>query len=411
MQKNILVIKRRDIFLILICFLWAYESLIRYISIFLERIPLLGSVLSEYLPPVTVILLLLLSIVDIIRRLKISDFLFGLGIILFAAITLLLNLETTKFFNEIAVNFLCFVFPLYYIGKAAVSKALEDRKWIEWLTITSFICMCAILIIGFRSGFQVDAEWMSNMYVPYMLLPHLLMLMATVFERFNPVFLIVFFLGSFYLMMLGNRGSVICYLVMLLFMIAHKAVNLKLKKKIILFLLLLVLIGIVAFTDIYHSLLLSLYEFAKNSGYSTRVFLFFLQDDSSISFDSGRGDIISTLIKAIFRNPLGYGLTGDRYIVNSYAHNLFVELLIEFGLIFGTILIIILVIQVIKCFLIMKYNWDLVKVVCILFCVGFVKLFISGSYLSEPYFFLFLGVVLGINQSKNILRGDPSYES
>ena len=399
MQKKNLTINKRNIFLILVCVLWAYDSLIRYISIFFARIPFLGSVLSEYLPPVILIVLLLLSIGDIVKSLRTSDLLFGLGVFLFAAITLLLNFESTRNFNGIAVRFLCFTFPLYYIGKAAVRKALENEKLIEWITITSIVCMCAILIVGFRSGFQVDAEWMSNMYIPYMMLPHLLMLMTTIFNRFNPVCLILFLFGSF-------------YLIMFFLIVAYKVVNMSKRKKTFFLLLLAVLIGIVAFTDIYNSLLLNLYEYAESNGYSTRVFLFFLRDDSSISFDSGRGDILSKLNRAIFRNPLGYGITGDQYIANAYAHNLFIELLVEFGLVFGTIVIIILAVQVIKCFLIIQYNWNLGKVLCVLFCVGVVKLFISGTYLTEPYFFAFLGAVLGINQAKNnILRRDSFYES
>lgn len=404
-----LTINKDDIFLALICVLWSYESLIRYLAIFMGRIPIIGSMLKSYFPVSLVIILIVFSFSNIAYYIKFNDILLAFVIMLLSLITYALNLKSTEYFNDVAVTFVCSSFPMYYVGKLFVYKQIEEDRMLQVLTKVSMVCICAIIFISLHFGIQVDAEWMSNQYTPYLLLPHLLLIMAVVFERFAPVKFILLLAGTFFLLFLGNRGSVICYLVMLAILITYKISGIKAVKRFAVILAFVTLIIIMIFTDLYNSIFNGLYQYGVSHGMSTRVFLFFLGNFSGVSMDSGRGDILKALFEAIIKNPFGYGLAADRSLASGlYAHNLCVELLVEFGVFIGGAIIIFLIIQIIRAFKVAKEYWNICKMFFVLFCVGFVKLFISGSYLTDPYFFALLGVAIATNQLKKTIRNTYS---
>ena len=171
------------------------------------------------------------------------------------------------------------------------------------------------------------------------------------------------------------------------------------KKRAVLITTIIVALILFVVFDIFNVLLYSAYEFAKTHGMSTRVFLFFLGDDTSVSLDSGRGTIIYSLIQAIGNNPLGSGLASDRYYSGGhYAHNIIIELLVEFGVIFGAAIIIMLFALMFRAAKYTHNNWNTGIIFYMLICCGFVKLLISGSYLTEPYFWTLFGFIMGISE-------------
>jgi len=111
---------------------------------------------------------------------------------------------------------------------------------------------------------------------------------------------------------------------------------------------------------------------------------------------NGREEIYPLVIEAIGRGPLaGYGIGGDRVFltplfgVEMYVHNVVLEILFDFGYIAGSFVLLGL------CWLVIRTlrGVDKQKRDFGLLCLGVsIKLFMSGSYLQEPYFFMFLGV-------------------
>lgn len=80
-------------------------------------------------------------------------------------------------------------------------------------------------------------------------------------------------------------------------------------------------------------------------GMSSRFFDKLLADD--ITNDSGRDKIWGAAISMIKEKPLGYGAYGARhrifyYIAAGYPHNIVLEILIEFGVVFGGLLLLIM---------------------------------------------------------------------
>lgn len=105
--------------------------------------------------------------------------------------------------------------------------------------------------------------------------------------------------------------------------------------------------------------------------------------------DSGRGDIYRTFFALIEQKPfIGYGIASDIYLVGYYPHNIFIEILFNFGLIFGTILILLLLVGISASF----YDRKARDCVCILFCITAVTLLYSGSYLLNSLFWFYIGI-------------------
>ena len=115
-----------------------------------------------------------------------------------------------------------------------------------------------------------------------------------------------------------------------------------------------------------------------------------------ITHDSGRGELQSKVIRNIWMRPMtGWGVGSDRHIIKSYAHNLFLELSLHYGIVmtaFLTIGFIILVLQF--------YNQIIIDRQCdisfliMMLLYGFVPLMVSDSYLISFNFAMMMGYLL-----------------
>ena len=77
----------------------------------------------------------------------------------------------------------------------------------------------------------------------------------------------------------------------------------------------------------------------KKIGFSTRIFTFIIEGD--ITASKGRESLAKQAVEAIIENPMwGYGITADRAMFGIYPHNMFLEILCQYGIVFGSLLII-----------------------------------------------------------------------
>lgn len=105
---------------------------------------------------------------------------------------------------------------------------------------------------------------------------------------------------------------------------------------------------------------------------------------------SGRDEIALKVLKSI--NIFGHGMMGDRVVCSGvYAHNLFLELMCDFGVMLGLILSVI-IIAVVGIGVIKKIKHNQSWMILML-STGFLKLMLSGSFLDiEPAFYILLGL-------------------
>ena len=134
-------------------------------------------------------------------------------------------------------------------------------------------------------------------------------------------------------------------------------------------------------------------------GMSTRLFdLYF--DNQIVSVES-RDEYRETLLSVLNDNDpiLGFGLLGSYRFIHSYPHKIWLEFVFSFGWILGSILLAVIFFYVYSAYL--KTRTEEQKVfLFLLFVVGVVKLFMSGTFLDEAFFFFLLGYSTNIKRNK-----------
>ena len=214
----------------------------------------------------------------------------------------------------------------------------------------------------------------------------------------NKIDIIFTLSGIVMIFTLGSRGAMLAVIIGIVFYIL---INSRLSVKNILYFIPLTLITIFLSTNF----LLSLERFNLLLQYlniNSRTLNLLLAGNASS--DSGRGKLFEYSISGIINNPIiGTGMAGDREVLGAYTHNLFTELLLQYGLIVGSFFIFIIIYYLLKSFLYKNKNELYYVFFATFFSNGFMKLMFSSSYLMEPMFFVMLGLsFLVINKRRNL---------
>lgn len=183
----------------------------------------------------------------------------------------------------------------------------------------------------------------------------------------------------------GARGPILClgvYVILLL--LFSKSIS---KNHKILFIALIVLIG-TSFVLNMDSILKALIELLEKRGMSSRSLYYIYNQNYS---DSGRGVIYYNYIQKALSGPvLGYG-TGGGWINYIYPHNIFIEFLLSYGIIFGLIVSFIYLLCLVRGFKIKNIFIQRLALIFIAYCS---RLLISNSFILEPMFFVMIPLCL-----------------
>lgn len=207
-------------------------------------------------------------------------------------------------------------------------------------------------------------------------------------QRYDTLFIVAGFLCMF---IAGTRGPLICSIVAIVLKTVF--LNQNGKKKIIY-----VLMGIIAIAlvqmGMIGSLINSLGDALSSIGIDN-LRIIEMYNEGSMSDSSGRGDLQDTILQAIYQRPLlGWGVGADRlFLDGSYVHNILLEAICSFGVIFGGLFLFALAVISIRALFLKNEN---VKLIAFIFITSIVlKLFFSSSFFTCREFSLFLGICLG----------------
>ncbi|SLM18718.1 membrane hypothetical protein [uncultured spirochete] len=379
---------------------WCQEILIDYLLQIYRRIPIIGDITYQAVIP---LIFFLLFIITLYARLKVKliDIVFVIMAMLPCIFALVQYQEAAA--NELPTFFLK-VFPMFFVGLFLN----EDKK--VWKSYSLFQILYILAITNLIANFLYTSYYLSSrvlegysMTWAYSILPSVLMIIFWGVKGKRVIADILSVFGFLLILSYGSRGPIVCVLVFTVLLIAINMVNRKKYSIIVLFCILIVII----MNTNYVSLIVSyLQGIISRTGFSTRVFDMMLRND--ILSDTGRSPIRAALLSAISERPLlGYGLYADRYLSSSgiyisgmYAHNFVLELWTQFGVVIGSLIIFAIGALVINAVVKAKENHSRLCMLLIFICVGVVKLFMSGSYLQEPYFFLLIGYCTKIIREK-----------
>lgn len=210
--------------------------------------------------------------------------------------------------------------------------------------------------------------------------------------------LILAIIGSVCIVACGARGAVIS-LLMFFCLLAVSTFTHKTTHRSIIIALSLLLAG-VAVAIFYDKIVNFFLEIFNDWGIESR-FLISLQNNTLME-SHGRSNILESIIEAIKRNPLGYGLYGDRYVSalsgmgTRYAHNILFEIICDLGVVFGSIFIIFFILRMIKTLRFFKAT-STNRVIIALIPFGIFRLFFSSNLMECVPFFMLMGIFFFTN--------------
>lgn len=224
----------------------------------------------------------------------------------------------------------------------------------------------------------------------YALAFQLLIVMDHFFANKKWYDLIAIAIDFFIILVFGSRGPILCIMSIIVIRLVFSH-NIKRAKKIIL-ISLIVIFAVCAFIY-YKEILAVLISLSEKLGYSSRNLRYIAM--KRITDDSGRGSIHRMYFDIIKKNPLiGYGLVGGWVSPNLYPHHIFIEFLLSFGLFFGCLASIIVLVIVVRSAITSEENEQRLAHILISYCTS---LLLSDSFMMCPMFFMLMG--LGLNQS------------
>ena len=331
----------------------------------------------------------------------------------FFVIFLILSISCTVLFfpqNSIFLEQLIFSFIYIILAYCVVRNDLIDLKELEnkIIKVARILFFALFIVLASVLKFNVNEEYMN--YSDANSIVSAILLYSAIVKGNKHDYITGF--ASFLLILLyGSRGSFLslCLLILLFLLFKKNSI----RKQILLYVLFLIILVLILFwNDILYYMRGVLDKFDINSRTIASMF-----SDSFFSSLS-RKAIYQYLFELIKENALlGIGLCGDRYYMPfvfrsnniEYAHNLFIEIVLDYGLILGSIIIIYILKQIFSGFFFnKKIDYEDKCFIAILFAISFVQLLVSRSYLSEISFFILLAYSTSFREG-NQKKPDDKY--
>lgn len=289
-----------------------------------------------------------------------------------------------------------YIWVFYAMFGYIVGFYLKDIKQFVVIFEKFSIASIALLAIRFFMGFVIKSTVPEYMTFSYnLLLPTTFMLLLCI-KEFRLYRAVLSILGTVLILVAGCRGALIGLVVSPLIYVFFFG-KLENNRKYRISAVLLILTIVVLF--FYEPILRAVSSKLTSIGLKSRTIEMLL--DSTITDDSSRGTILDNAISNL--NFFGHGLWGDRVILNGkYPHNIIVEILIDYGFILGTVILIYLLYILFRG---LRSADALMSVVlCSLLSSGLIKLLLSGSFVNqEPAFYVLISLCV-VSYSDSYIR-------
>lgn len=304
-------------------------------------------------------------------------------------VTLLINPDTATFIWTNATDILgnpMYIFWLCSFSVFMFSGCVED---VEKLSET--MEKMAYTTIGLNLLHYVVAL-AKNHYPEYMTFSYNILFSTTLMiiltmQRFSWPRAIAGVVGAVLIFIAGCRGALVGLLVSVfaydLLGRKHRTIKWMISRAMLAGLAVLLVIN-------WNMMLMLVASLLESLDISSRTIYMLLEEN--ILDDSGRSALQNKIWQEM--TVLGHGLYADRITLDgTYAHNILLELLFDYGILFGSVLSVLWISVIITG--VMKSSMEYRHLICALLSVGCIKLFLSGSFLNqEPGVYLLLGLCM-----------------
>lgn len=338
-------------------------------------------------------------------KMKVFDFVLLLaGVLLFFALTYLVHPEYSYWYSREYFGVWDYVLrPDNGLYAYLFLRLLEDpKKILKCLRISAFLCFIYYAYTFYQAisvGYWLtswDGELMKSSYsleFGYNLLLYALVFLYCALKEKKFLDWLMVGLCLFMILGGGSRGPLLDVLIFLVLFLLVELKNGRAKY------LILSLVAVLGFTFyfLYAPILAFLSGALENVGISSRSIQMLLA--GNISNDNGRIIIWRRAIQMIQENPFGYGAMGSRHVIYEiihvgHPHNLFLEILIDYGVFVGGGLIIAGIVSAIR-ILTMKHigEW---RGLFLIFLGASSQLLLSGTYWHRAWIWALLSIGISI---------------
>lgn len=367
---------------ILIYVVWA-SMLLAFLKGVILRVPVLCDY-PEITLAVAVVIPVVIAIPALVNQFCLGDYLFYFLNVFYLLANFVFFPENTDYLNDNALNCIFCIFTYYFIG-----RIIEIDKLFETLVLLSAICIYLdlfyFLVYAPRFSNMAEVAGDDNMWGAYQLLPHVAMILWATLRKFRIWKAVTLLLGLLFLLSCGTRGpfvslAFIGIIYFLFYMRFRGAIYVK--------------IGIISaffFVAFFlKDIIIFLAQTFTGLQLSTRILEKFVSGE--IGHDSYRG-VLRDKLYAVMENGdhfWGLGAFGCRNYDVLYPHYLPLDFICTYGYLIGYTLLFFLFAFVAWAFWITRGKMAQ-EFILYLFSVGVIKLFLSNSFILEPYFFMLIG--------------------
>lgn len=296
----------------------------------------------------------------------------NIPIILIMIINSILFPDNNKYLFKTIHSFIpIIIIMLMLISIKDYKKLFQNLYYLS--VVYCFIIICYLFSLISIGKLFVFGHADTYMSYAYSVLPCICCFAYKVFDsNFKDIKAMVLFILSFTsICVWGCRGavlSVICYLIILY---THKCSN---EKKI--HHLIIIPLFVMLMTVLLVNNLDKLNDLTDKLGIHSRMIKKIISGNS----DSGRSKLYKKAIEEIDREPINpRGINADYRLLGGYAHNIFIELIYDFGGIIGSLLTLYILFMAGISILLLYKNLPINNLIIYLFSISFFRLLVSFS--------------------------------
>ena len=371
---------------IMLCVAWA-PVLLHFSRGIFVRLPFIGEERVDIAIAASVVLSVICALPALINRFSLLDYLFYTLCSFYLLSAYVFFPENETFLDENVPLCIFCVFTYYFVG-----RLIDIERMFSLLVFLSTICIFANLFYYFilspinKTANEVMGN--DNMNAAYSALPHVCLLLWSTLEKFRIWKAFTTLIGILFLLACGTRGPFVCMgsfgLIYFFFYMNFKGAIYVKTGIVTLFALLIATFN----TTLYYITFLF-----TNLNLSTRILEHFVTGE--LGNDNSR-TVLRERLEEVMENVdqfWGLGPFGCRNYDIIYPHFLPLDFAVTFGYFVGYILLFLLTALVVYALWLSRGSKRQVFII-FLISLGILKLFLSNTFLTEPFFFMLIGVCI-----------------
>lgn len=328
-----------------------------------------------------------------------SGKLFALFILASIVFTLLMFPENSVFMSQYYIRWIVvFFFTSYLVCK------LNTFVWLQhYMLKGSYLMTAAGIIYAFvvyTIGHSVTSDWSTySMSMSNVVMWAVMWQLHAFFKQGNKFSLLFAIAGFVVIFLYGSRNPLLAIFVYSIIALFDQRKSKRTSAKITVWVVA-ILLGLIVLNikPIIGTLTYSLEQF----GLSSRSLDLVVSADTE-DFSTGRNEIHKNVRTLIWDNPIfGTGICGDEAKLDEMAHSLYLNIYSTYGIIIGTVFLIVLIVLCLKG---LKSAKGLEHQILVLYmCMVFPRGFTGGDMWGSEVFWWMMGIVFMIMSNKQRIR-------